>query len=152
MSLARAARSMNDASKRLRKGAGNLDKLVFISYSREDRDVVESLSDMLSEFGYSVWWDREITAGESVDDRITAALEAAIAVIVLWSNSSMTSTWVQWEANQGLKHRKLVPIALSDLHLRDIRPPFNGLSTLRIGDEAGLIEALFSLGLREQID
>ncbi len=137
MSLAKAAKSMNNAMEKLQTG-----RSVFISYARPDRSLVEQLTNFLRSHGYVAWWDDQIKVGDYVDDRIIEALDAAIAVVVLWSDHSVRSRWVKWEANQGLKQSKLVPLAVPGLDLRDIRPPFSDLNTLRLGDETQLLRAL----------
>ncbi len=91
---------------------------IFISYAKEDRARIEPLAKVLAEQGWSVWWDRRIPAGRTWREVIGGALQAARAVIVAWSATSVKSTWVQEEADWGLERRLLVPIFLDD-----IRPP-----------------------------
>ena len=59
---------------------------LFISYSREDRPVIEKLAAALEEAGHSVWWDRHIRGGAAFAKDIEAQLEKADAVIVAWSS------------------------------------------------------------------
>lgn len=140
MSLARATRSMIEAKEQVLAvhslpAAGS----VVLSYAHADRGFVEQLADDLSSQGIAVWWDDRIGAGEHIDETIVAALDAARTVVVLWSDASVKSEWVRWEANQALKSGKLVPVALPGLDLRDIRPPFSSLNTLAYEDRARLI-------------
>ncbi len=148
MSLAKAARSMNDAMDTLRSEGDGDRPQVFISYARPDRAVVEQLAEHLSRTGYSPWWDDEVRAGEHFEARIIAALDAACAVIVLWSADSVASAWVKWEANRGLKQEKLVTVAMQGLDLSDIRPPFSDLNTLALDDVTRLLAALGKLRAR----
>lgn len=85
---------------------------VFISYARADRPRAEALVDVLRVQGWSVWWDREIIAGDLYDDVIDGALQEARCVIVLWSDNSVGSRWVRAEAAEGFESGKLVPIEL----------------------------------------
>jgi hypothetical protein len=138
---------MNDALHELQAGIVSL-RSVFISYDRDDRALAERLRDLLAAHGYLPWWDDHIEAGDFFEDRIVEALDTSKAAIVLWTDHSVTSRWVRWEATQALKRGKLVPLAAHGLDLRDIRPPFNDLSTLAFADEAGLLKALESVSLR----
>ena len=85
---------------------------VFISYAREDRDTAEKLAHALEAHGWSVWWDREILPGKDFTAVISAEIAAASTVVVLWSQSSVTSHWVRDEAHEGLERNALVPVLL----------------------------------------
>lgn len=54
---------------------------VFISYAHEDRASAELLAQILQAKGWSVWWDRNIVAGQSFDQIIEHELDTAKAVI-----------------------------------------------------------------------
>lgn len=87
---------------------------VFISYAREDRDTARALAEQLEANGYSVWWDRELVAGNQFADVIESKLDAADAVIVLWSQHSRKSYWVRDEAAVGRDRNRLIPFSLDD--------------------------------------
>ncbi|MGH9891017.1 MAG: toll/interleukin-1 receptor domain-containing protein [bacterium] len=91
---------------------------VFISYAREDRARAKRLAEALVARGLSVWWDREILAGQAFDDVIEAELERAKSVVVLWSKHSVVSDWVKGEATEARERGVLVP-ALIDA----VKPP-----------------------------
>jgi Tol biopolymer transport system component len=91
---------------------------IFVSYSATDRHRIEPLVAVLQKQGWSVWWDRDLVAGPSFDEKIEEALESARCVVVAWSSSSVQSRWVRAEANEGLERRILVP-----LKLEEVRPP-----------------------------
>ncbi|MEA3292268.1 MAG: toll/interleukin-1 receptor domain-containing protein, partial [Pseudomonadota bacterium] len=57
---------------------------VFISYASEDRDRARALAGALEACRWSVWWDREIVAGETFDQVIERELERAGCTVVLW--------------------------------------------------------------------
>ena len=82
---------------------------IFISYASEDRTRVESLANALEDQGWSVWWDRKILPGKKFSVVIEKAINAAKCVIVLWSNESVKSDWVQNEAAEGARRGILVP-------------------------------------------
>jgi TolB-like protein len=91
---------------------------IFVSYATEDRERIKPLVEHLQSLGWSVWWDRELVAGPSFDEKIEAAIQGASCVVVAWSQTSIASRWVRAEANEGLERQILVPLLLED-----VRPP-----------------------------
>jgi TolB-like protein/Flp pilus assembly protein TadD len=85
---------------------------VFVSYAHEDRARAQELVQALSQSGLTVWWDGLIVAGTEFASTTEQALEAATAVIVLWSRSSAASHWVRDEATRGRDRGCLVPVSL----------------------------------------
>ena len=85
---------------------------IFISYAHEDRERAQTLAKRLREAGWSVWWDPELRAGEHFAEVIDEVLQQVQAVIVLWSEHSVASRWVNAEANEGLRQDKLIPLSL----------------------------------------
>jgi TIR domain len=139
MSLALAARSMEEARQTLLASAHST---IFLSYAREDRADVVALDSLLQASGYRTWWDHRVDVGADFSERIREELERADAAVVLWSPASMLSQWVRWEANRALKLGKLVPLAAPDFDPSDLFPPFNTLNTLRRDDDHGLLDAI----------
>jgi YD repeat-containing protein len=91
---------------------------VFISYASEDRTRARKLAEVLEAKGFSVWWDRNIVAGQTYDEVIEHELETATSVVVLWSKHSVVSEWVKNEAQVAVERGTLVP-ALIDA----VKPP-----------------------------
>ena len=87
---------------------------LFISYSKNDREIVEKLAITLEESGHSVWWDRHIRGGAAFAKDIEAQLEKADGVIVAWSSNANESDWVKDEAVYARDKQKLIPICLTD--------------------------------------
>ena len=85
---------------------------VFVSYDRADRAIADLIADNLSRAGLSVWWDREIQAGVKFNAEIRRQIEAARAVIVLWSAASEDSDWVHDEASLARDADKLLPVRI----------------------------------------
>src|SRR5262249_21296960 len=90
---------------------------IFLSYANEDLPRVLPLVHALERRGWSVWWDRTILPGRTFDVVIEEALEGARCVIVVWSNTSITSDWVKTEAAEGARRRILVPVALDEVRI-----------------------------------
>ncbi len=87
---------------------------VFISYAWQDRERIEQLSQALESEGYAVWWDNQIAGGSEFSKDIERELEAAKAVIVAWSKTSVESRWVRDEAEVARAAGKIVPVSLDD--------------------------------------
>lgn len=85
---------------------------IFLSYAREDRPAVEKLAALLEAAGLSCWWDRQLAAGTRYRERTEAELNAAKAVLVVWTKHSVSSHWVADEAAAAQDADKLVPITL----------------------------------------
>ncbi len=91
---------------------------MFLSYDHDDVERAAPIASALEKAGHSVWWDRHIHGGAAYNDEIEAAVEAASALVVLWSERSIRSTWVRDEAAEGRDQNKLVPVLLDA-----VKPP-----------------------------
>jgi adenylate cyclase len=90
---------------------------IFLSYSRTDKARVAPLVAALEAQGWSVWWDPEIAPGDEFDALISAELERARAVVVVWSTSSVDSRWVKGEARDAADRGVLVPVRFDNARL-----------------------------------
>jgi hypothetical protein len=85
---------------------------LFISYASADRERVAALVQRLEQFGFSVWWDRDIAAGQNFHRVIEKALDEAKCAVVVWSRLSVESEWVVNEASSARKRNALVPVLI----------------------------------------
>jgi hypothetical protein len=85
---------------------------IFISYASEDRARVRPLAEALMTRGFNVWWDRSLAAGQDYTAIIERELRNAKAVIVVWTQSSASSTFVRDEAGRARDDGRLVPVLL----------------------------------------
>jgi hypothetical protein len=85
---------------------------IFVSYASRDRERVRRLVLMLEELGHSIWWDRNIDAGEEFDLTIEKAIEEARCMVVVWSEHSVSSECVRTEAMEGMERKILCPVQL----------------------------------------
>lgn len=90
---------------------------IFISYSRDDRDIAHGLAVALEAAGIGVWWDRELTGGGDFAAEIERHLTAAPLVVVLWSSTSVLSDFVRDESGRARDLRKLLPIRIEPVAL-----------------------------------
>jgi adenylate cyclase len=103
---------------------------IFLSYARDDVDAAKQLAEGISEAGHDVWWDRHLHGGSRFAAEIDRALKDAEVIVVLWSDASVESAWVQDEAAEGRDSGRLVPVALGSA-----KPPlgFRQFHTLQLG-------------------
>lgn len=87
---------------------------IFISYKKEDRQLVDRVAAGLQADGFSVWWDDDLTPKAAWDATLEREIAAAGTVVVLWTPLSVTSDWVRTEAHYGLDRGKLVPVMMEN--------------------------------------
>ncbi len=94
---------------------------IFISYSKKDREFAHKFADDLIAAGHKVWIDRSLQVGDDWEKTIEAALENAQEVIVVLSQNSIHSKWVQHEGSiaYGLK-KTIFPVLLDALNPEDL--------------------------------
>jgi hypothetical protein len=115
---------------------------IFISYSTDDRAAAARLAEFLQERGYSVWWDREIAAGQQFYGEIAGALAGCKVAIVIWTVSSIKSRWVLGEAETAASAEKLIPVREDSLSERQLPIGFRPLHTIALSDRDGLLRAI----------
>lgn len=105
---------------------------VFISCSRLDHERVKPIADRLTSLGYSIW--RREHAGQACVDEAERQLDAAHAVLAVWSRNARNSTWVCAEASRGLDAGKLVQLRIDDT---SPPPPFDALDAADMSGDVG---------------
>lgn len=76
---------------------------VFISYQHADKQLAAGMQDGLEERGYFVWRDEgELRVGDSIVERVTAALDQIDFVVALISENSVLSPWCQKEVSLAM--------------------------------------------------
>lgn len=107
---------------------------IFLSYARDDIDAATQLAQGIAQAGHDVWWDHQLHGGSRFAKEIDRALKDAEAVVVLWSQASVDSAWVQDEAAEGRDSERLVPVAI-----RSAKPPlgFRQFHTIDLGSWDG---------------
>ena len=88
---------------------------IFLSYSRKDRGVAALLAGILPKYGWTLYWDRQLLAGEVFDDVLEREITAARCVVVLWSANSIASQWVRSEADEGASRNVMVSVRIEDV-------------------------------------
>ena len=83
---------------------------IFICYSRTDNVIAKQLTERLEAEGWSVYLDVKIQVGQDWSKEIQKELNAARAIVALWSAKSVESDFVLHEADVGRNKRILYPI------------------------------------------
>ena len=116
---------------------------VFISYARTDALLAQRVAEGLRAAGFEVWRDDELPAHRSYAEVIEERLDAAKAVVVIWSQHSARSEWVQSEADRARNARKLVQLSVDGTALP---MPFD---RIQCADMAGWLGAPDAPGWRK---
>lgn len=92
---------------------------IFISYSHHDKDLVDRIVAGLKEDGHDIWMDSlRLKPGDNISAKVEEGLSQAEALIVVISENSFRSQWVQQEfaaiALQQIskRERRIIPVKL----------------------------------------
>jgi formylglycine-generating enzyme required for sulfatase activity len=122
---------------------------VFISYSKTRRAEAAELAGELIDLGYSAWWDTSLLPTGSFAAAIDRELDAAKAVLVIWSPESVLSKWVRSEARHADRQEKLINTHTAELDDPGVRipKPFNETHSVGIDEIRAIVAALDALGV-----
>ena len=108
---------------------------IFVSYARSAEHHAQTIGEMLKAQGYTVWWDEDLPAHRAYSDVIQERLNAAKAVLVVWSRDGAKSEWVRAEADVARHAHKLVQVSIDGV----IPPmPFNQIQCPAIRNWSGM--------------
>lgn len=91
---------------------------VFLSHSTHDKHIVRTIADALESYGLDVWLDeKRIRLGDSITDRIQSALVRCSYFLIVLSERSVDSPWVNDELRVAYQNRakancKILPVLL----------------------------------------
>lgn len=96
-------------------------KTVFVSYSSEDRKLVNTIVQMMKEEQIAYWKAPEmIPAGSSYAREIPRAIKECEVFLLVLSRTSQKSIWVEKEIDSAISHRKtIIPFQIDDVPLND---------------------------------
>src|SRR6516162_9728741 len=125
------------------------DSKIFVSHSSKDKPFVRKLVEALKKHLLNVWVDEAgLKVGDSLVGKISQALKDADYLVIVLSQASVSSRWVEQELNAALTNQIsgkgiVLPVLLEDCELpmllrdrlyADFRTDFNvGLQTLLAG-------------------
>lgn len=107
---------------------------VFLSYAKVDAARAAALRQALEADGVTVWQDVDLAVGDLFRTVIAERLDAAGAVLTLWSEAGVQSKFVQAEAQKGLDAGTFVHALLEDA---SIPLPFDELQHADLRGWAG---------------
>ncbi len=91
-------------------------EVIFVSYSRRDKDFAEGIANELENLGAKVWIDREISLGKAWDNEIDEALGEATHVVLIMSTPAAISENVRDEVSEARELGKdMVPILIEKI-------------------------------------
>jgi hypothetical protein len=97
---------------------------VFISHSSKDKEISQKLFNWLSDQGLSVWLDQyELYPGIDLKKTLLENIIDVDYVILIISENSLKSKWVDYETDQTLEEEKkrtrvkLIPVVIGDLEV-----------------------------------
>ena len=85
---------------------------VFISYASSSETQARQVGDALRALGHEVWRDDELPAHRPYSEVIEERLQAAGAVVVIWSAEAVKSQWVRAEADAAREKGTLVQVTV----------------------------------------
>ncbi len=122
---------------------------VFISYAKGHAHLTKELARALETEGFTTWWDTSLLPGEEFPVEIEREIDAAQAVIVIWTDASVESPWVRAEANRAYTRGKLITLHAAGLDLERVPLPFNTLQSVPLTDRVKVFAALERRGVRQ---
>ncbi len=105
--------------------------------------------------GLDVWWDIELVGGEQFREAITKELDAATAVVVIWTMDSIQSRFVIDEADVAASMGKLISVLPAGFPPTKIPIGFRTFQTVPLSDSLRLERALQKRGVafrKEQLE
>ncbi len=96
-------------------------KSVFISHNKADKNIASEIALFIVAENINVWFDEwEISAGDSIIDKIEDGLSDCSHFILLWSKNASKSNWVRKELKSAIVDAissgvpKIIPIVLDN--------------------------------------
>lgn len=121
---------------------------VFMSYARNDMEIVAHTIDRLRNCGGHVTWDQDFIGGMDFEQAICSAIDAARSVIVVWSPTSVQSPFVRDEARRALRANKLITTHIAGFDAATSVPlGFGHLHTIPVDNQELVRKSLAGYGI-----
>lgn len=143
-----AQRTASGAEEAVPFARGKHKRRVFLSGSYQQIDLLRQIAEIVSGAGFDVWFsESQIEVGDRILDVISRAIDEADCLIVVLSEDTAKSSWVQIEISRGLGARKpILPIRIDNAwvpsDLRGIMYLQIESTQLTLQDKSRLVEAL----------
>lgn len=99
-----------------------MDHDIFISYSREDKEIILPLIERINrEVETECWVDFDgIESGERFEEKIIKAIDSAKIVLFILSDNSLKSDWTKREVYYAeMQKKRIIPVVINGNGLRD---------------------------------
>lgn len=128
-------------------------KFVFLSYAKEDKEIVKETMDLLHDYGILTWFDeKDLLPGDDWQAEIEKSIDAADYVFIFFSSNSIDRDGyknkeiryaLEQKMRKGLNSRYIIPILVDD-----VKPPreFKDIHWLKVSDEGWMDKLLRSIG------
>ena len=127
---------------------------VFLSHSTKNKSAALRLAEILRRHGVPVWFSQtNIRSAQQWHDEIGKALRRCDWFLLLLSQASVGSKWVQWELSYALNHSQydnhILPVKIEDCEYEELSWTLGLFQMVELnGDsEQGYIELLRTWGL-----
>jgi len=129
------------------------EKYVFLSYSSEDKKIVEKIANDLTRYHLPLFFDKwGIKVGDSIVEKINSALGKMTDLILVLSTNSVQSNWVKKELSTAIMKKlkdnsvNILPIIIEKCKIPDIIADYKYANFVKSYDE-GFLDLIDSLGL-----
>ncbi len=126
---------------------------VFLSYAKEDREVVRFTMETLHNYGVITWFDEnDLLPGDNWETKIEESIEKADYVFIFFSSNSINRQgYKNREIRYALKQKMLKPFNskyIIPILIDDVKPPreLNDIQWINIKDEKWISKVLSSIG------
>lgn len=79
---------------------------IFISYSRQDKKLVDQLAEILERGGQRTWIDRDLMPGQRWKNELKQSIKECDAYLIALSPDALESTWCRWEYEEAVRQDK----------------------------------------------
>jgi len=90
---------------------------VFISYKPECRAAAEHVTEILTKYGYDIWFDYALVKGHDFAFQIDQMIRSCKVLVVLWCQKSVGSRWVHEEVDLANELGILLPTKIEPCEL-----------------------------------
>lgn len=126
---------------------------VFLSYAKEDKEIVKSTMETLHNYGVITWFDeKDLLPGDDWQDKIETSIEKADYVFIFFSSNSIDRQgYKNKEIRFALDQKMLKPFNsryIIPILIDDVKPPreLNQIHWISIKDEDWIQKVLMSIG------
>jgi hypothetical protein len=79
---------------------------IFISYSRQDKQIVDQLASILERGGQRPWIDRDLMPGQRWRNELKQSITDCDAFLIALSPDALDSDWCLWEFEEAVRQEK----------------------------------------------